>query len=103
MQEEIQCKAKWVAVHKEKLFSTLDSLLQTRFRLLTVWTSAVVSTYGFILLFVFTFKVGKSYENSVNHGSNTSHQTNDKINCHTYASFNLVFQLSLVELWRLTA
>lgn len=52
MQEEIQCKAKWVAVHKEKLFSTLDSLLQTRFRLLTVWTSAVVSTYGFILLFV---------------------------------------------------
>ena len=71
----------------------------------------VVSTFGskphcfgdgrlYFLLFIFTFKVGKSYENSVNHGGNTSHQTNDKINCHTYASFNLVFQLSLVEFWR---
>ena len=57
----------------------------------------------YFLLFVFTFKVGKSYENSVNHGGNTSHQPHDKIDCHTYASFNLVFQLSLVELWRLTA
>ena len=54
----------------------------------------------YFLLFVFTFKVGKSYENSVNHGGNTSYQTNDKINCHTQASFNLVFQLKLVELWR---
>ena len=51
----------------------------------------------YFLLFIFTFKVGKSYENSVNHGGNTSYQPNDKINCHTYASFNLVFQLSLVE------
>ena len=51
----------------------------------------------YFLLFIFTFKVGKSYENSVNHGGNTSYQSNDKINCHTYASFNLVFQLSLVE------
>ena len=51
----------------------------------------------YFLLFVFTFKVGKSYENSVNHGGNTSHQPHDKIDCHTYASFNLVFQLSLVE------
>ena len=49
------------------------------------------------LLFVFTFKVGKSYENSVNHGGNTSHQSHDEINCHTQASFNLVFQLKLVE------
>ncbi|MBO5690991.1 MAG: hypothetical protein J6R96_03930 [Spirochaetaceae bacterium] len=52
------------------------------------------------LLFTFTFKVGKSYENSVNHGGNTGHQSHDKINCHTQASFNLVFQLKLVELWR---
>ena len=51
----------------------------------------------YFLLFVFTFKVGKSYENSVNHGGDTSHQSDDKINCHTYASLNLVFQLSLVE------
>ena len=57
----------------------------------------------YFLLFIFTFKVGKSYENSVNHGGDTSHQSDDKINCHTYASFNLVFQLPLVELWRLTA
>ena len=51
----------------------------------------------YFLLFIFTFKVGKSYENSVNHGGNTSYQPHDKINCHTYASFNLVFQFSLVE------
>ena len=66
--------------------------------------AAVVATLAaYFLLFVFTFKVGKSYENSVNHGGNTSHQPHDKIDCHTYASFNLVFQLPLVELWRLTA
>ena len=28
---------------------------------------------AYFLLFIFTFKVGKSYENSVNHGGNTSH------------------------------
>ena len=36
--------------------------------------AAVVATLAaYFLLFVFTFKVGKSYENSVNHGGNTSH------------------------------
>ena len=43
----------------------------------------------YFLLFIFTFKVGKSYENSVNHGGNTSHQSDDKINCHTYAFLRL--------------
>ena len=66
--------------------------------------AAVVATLAaYFLFFVFTFKVGKSYENSVNHGGDTSYQPHDKIDCHTYASFNLVFQLPLVELWRLTA
>ena len=51
----------------------------------------------YFLLFIFTFKVGKSYENSVNHGGNTSHQTNDKINCHTYAFLVNYFQEKLHE------
>ena len=58
---------------------------------------------AYFLLFAFTFKVGKSYENSVNHGGNTSYQSNDKISCHSQASFNLVFQRKLVEFRRLTA
>ena len=51
----------------------------------------------YFLLFIFTFKVGKSYENSVNHGGDTSHQTNDKINCHTYAFLVNYFQEKLHE------
>ena len=51
----------------------------------------------YFLLFVFTFKVGKSYENSVNHGGNTSHQTDDKIDCHTYAFLVNYFQEKLIE------
>ena len=52
---------------------------------------------AYFLLFVFTFKVGKSYENSVNHGGNTSHQSDDKINCHTYAFLVNYFQEKLLE------
>ena len=63
-------------------------------------TERQINFGGFILLFIFTFKVGKSYENSVNHGGNTSYQSNDKISCHSQASFNLVIQLSLVEFGR---
>ena len=33
---------------------------------------------GYFLLFIFTFKVGKSYENSVNHDGGTSLPTNNK-------------------------
>ena len=62
--------------------------------------SGVKTLAAFFLLFIFTFKVGKSYENSVNHGGNTSYQSNDKISCHSQASFNLVIQLSLVEFGR---
>ena len=71
-------------------------VVSTRFsKAAKIGVQSILAAY--FLLFVFTFKVGKSYENSVNHGGNTSYQSNDKINCHTYASFNLVFQLSLVE------
>ena len=60
--------------------------------------AAVVATLAaYFLLFIFTFKVGKSYENSVNHGGDTSHQTNDKINCHTYAFLVNYFQEKLLE------
>ena len=52
---------------------------------------------AYFLLFVFTFKVGKSDENSVNHGGDTSHQTNDKIDCHTYAFLVNYFQEKLLE------
>ena len=60
--------------------------------------AAVVATLAaYFLLFVFTFKVGKSYENSVNHGGDTSHQSDDKINCHTYAFLVNYFQEKLLE------
>ena len=66
---------------------------------LHVWFKAALfwRRAAYFLLFIFTFKVGKSYENSVNHGGNTSHQTDDKIDCHTYAFLVNYFQEKLLE------
>ena len=77
-------------------------VVSTRFsKAAKIGVQSILAAY--FLLFVFTVKVGKSYENSVNHGGNTSYQSNDKISCHSQASFNLVFQRKLVEFGRLTA
>ena len=66
-----------------------------RFLVLKPLVDATLAAY--FLLFAFTFKVGKSYENSVNHGGNTSYQSHDKIDCHTYAFLVNYFQEKLLE------
>ena len=47
-------------------------VVSTRFsKAAKIGVQSILAAY--FLLFDFTFKVGKSYENSVNHGGNTSH------------------------------
>ena len=43
----------------------------------------------FFTLYLYLVKVGKNYENSVNHGGDTSHQSHDKIPRHTHATLRL--------------
>ena len=81
-----------VESRKARLFGSSPLLVDNR--------QQIRHSGGYFLLFVFTFEVGKSCENSACYGGNAGHQGHNKINCHTHASFIPVFQLVPVEFRR---